>query len=136
MSTQHHYISCQRTEVFLDTFASALDHPETHPVLFSAWGIGGVGKSTLLQKIKDVYHSEAQVVMVTFGLTEGTNTPIKLMQKLHSELEDELPSSLLTKRENKITRKQRQESEPFTVLCSRYFDIAHRLKTQSIDKFS
>lgn len=71
--------------------------------------------------------------MVTFGLTERIDTPIELMQKFHSELEDELPTSLLTKRANKNTKKQRKEPEPFTLLFNRYFDTAHQLKTQAVD---
>lgn len=49
------YISRAQTEDFLNAVKTALEQPDSHPVVFHVWGIGGVGKSTLLNRLREKY---------------------------------------------------------------------------------
>ncbi|OYQ66420.1 hypothetical protein B9G53_04060 [Pseudanabaena sp. SR411] len=80
------YISRQSAEDLQNSFARALADPASYPVMFYIWGIGGVGKSTLKRRLGETYCQQADFTEVSFGLTEGINTPIELMAKLHSQL--------------------------------------------------
>ena len=44
------YISRDVAERFLDTLAASFSSPAKRPVVFHVWGLGGVGKSTVLAK--------------------------------------------------------------------------------------
>ncbi|MBD2462019.1 hypothetical protein H6G89_13270 [Oscillatoria sp. FACHB-1407] len=77
------YISRPAAEAFLSAIASALQDPAQSPVVFHVWGTGGVGKSTLLNKLI-AEHPEAAIPAidqkpVKFGETEGIDSPIELM---------------------------------------------------------
>ena len=83
--TRQPYISRKPAEELQAAFAEALEQPANNPVLFHIWGIGGVGKSTLKEKLKREYKKQADFTGVSFGLTAGIENPIKLMKKLHEQ---------------------------------------------------
>ncbi|NET60552.1 MAG: hypothetical protein F6K47_31775 [Symploca sp. SIO2E6] len=63
------YIWRQAAENFLAEFAKALHQPESQPLLFQVWGIGGVGKSTLLRKLQEIHQQQVDLAEVSFGFT-------------------------------------------------------------------
>jgi tetratricopeptide (TPR) repeat protein len=79
------YISRSQAEAFLNAFAEAVKSPDEHPVLYQAWGVGGVGKTTLLDQVQK-QHPTAKIARVYFGSTEGIDTPIDLMANLYAQL--------------------------------------------------
>ena len=83
--TEFPYISREQAENFLNEFAMALENPKSYPLLFHVWGIGGVGKSTLLDKLQEK-HPEASFARVYFGRTTGIETPLKLIARLYNQL--------------------------------------------------
>jgi adenylate kinase len=52
--------------------------------VFHVWGIGGVGKSTLTDKLREQHATQADFAAVSFGMTEGIDDPIALMVELYS----------------------------------------------------
>ncbi|HAG83916.1 MAG TPA: hypothetical protein DCL61_22895, partial [Cyanobacteria bacterium UBA12227] len=58
------YISRQQAESFLAEFANSLNQPSSSPILFQVWGIGGVGKSTLLNKLQELHKDQADFAKV------------------------------------------------------------------------
>ena len=116
------YISRQSAEDLQKSFAEALADPASYPVMFYIWGIGGVGKSTLKRRLEETYRQQADFIEVSFGLTEGINTPIELMVKLHAQL----PSLAFWQRD--LLAK-----DPFQSLYDEYQQIANKLQTQPIE---
>ena len=116
------YISRQAAEDLQNSFAKALAEPASYPVMFYIWGIGGVGKSTLKRRLGETYRQQADFTEVSFGLTEGINTPIELMAKLHAQL----PPLAFWQRD--LLAK-----DPFQALYDEYQQIANQLQTQPID---
>ena len=116
------YISRQSAEDLQNSFVRALAEPASYPVMFYIWGIGGVGKSTLKRRLAETHRPQADFTEVSFGLTEGINTPIELMAKLHSQL----PPLAFWQRD--LLAK-----DPFQSLYDEYQQIANQLQTQPID---
>lgn len=116
------YISRKSAEDLQNSFKGSLANPAKYPVMFYIWGIGGVGKSTLKKRLEKTYRQQAEFTEVSFGLTEGINTPIELMTKLHKEL----PPIVVWERD--LLAK-----DPFQVLYDKYQQIARQLETQPID---
>lgn len=85
MPAQSLYIYRRQAENFHHEFSDSLKDPTAQQIIFHLWGIGGVGKTTLLRRIKRNYHEEARFAEVSFGLTVGIDTPIDLMAKLHQQ---------------------------------------------------
>lgn len=79
------YISREQTERLLNCFAKAIEEPASNPLLFNVWGIGGVGKTTLLNKLVE-QHPNISFARVYFGMTTDIGTPLKLMADLYSQL--------------------------------------------------
>lgn len=52
-------------------------------MLFNICGIGGVGKTTLLGRLKDAHINEVDFLEVCFAKNTGIETPLKLMRKTH-----------------------------------------------------
>ncbi|MDA0268046.1 MAG: tetratricopeptide repeat protein [Cyanobacteria bacterium] len=109
------YISRPETDAFLDQLATALESPQSHPVVFQAWGIGGVGKSTLTRKVQAKYGDSAHSAAVSFGQTEGIEDPIPLMAKLYGQM----------------VPQDDWAADPFWTQHSLYFDTIHQLQTQA-----
>lgn len=123
------YISRPQTEAFLSKVAEAVQQPGTQPIVFQVSGIGGVGKSILLAKLKET-QKQTQVVQVSFGETEGIDDPIQLMRKLHEKLEKQYP---IPKGLNKDVRDVLSKPDPFSKLYEQFWDTSHQLRTQSVD---
>jgi len=123
------YISRLQTEEFLLKAAQAVQQPATHPVVLQIYGIGGVGKSTLLARLKE-NQKQTQVVKVSFGETEEIDDPIQLMKKLHGDLEKQYPTP---KGLRKDVRDILTKPDPFSKLYEQFWDTSHQLQTQSVD---
>lgn len=123
------YISRPQSEAFLSKVAEAVQQQGTHPIVFQVSGIGGVGKSTLLEKLKET-QKQTQVVQISFGETEEIDDPIQLMKKLHWELEKQYPTP---KGLHKDVRDILSKPDPFSKLYEQFWDTSHQLQTQSVD---
>ncbi len=80
------YVSRPEVEAFLVALGHAFEEPQSNPVVFHVWGIGGVGKSTLTRRAQETYQGKANFAAVSFGLTEGIDEPIPLMATLYGQL--------------------------------------------------
>jgi hypothetical protein len=134
--SQQPYVSRPEAEEFLDALDKALKAPAENPVVFHVWGIGGIGKSTLLRKVVEEFPkaacplvSRTPISPISFGQTEGISTPVDLMRKLHSLLESQSqfvdPSF--------FGRSFKREPDPFTERYTQYFDAIHELQKESPD---
>jgi tetratricopeptide (TPR) repeat protein len=113
--SQQPYVSRPEAEDFLAALDAALKSPKDSPTVFNAWGIGGVGKSTLTRKVKEIYETTAKIAEVSFGLTEGIDEPIPLMAKLYEQ----------------IAVKDSWSRDPFWERYELYFETVHQLSTQA-----
>ncbi len=110
------YISRTSAQKLLDNFGGALKQPETNHLVFHAYGIGGVGKSTLLEKLRETYSKEAKFARAFFGPTSKIDSPLALMEHLYKQLpEDEWGQ------------------EAFTDLCKKYKETLNHLETESTE---
>ncbi|HIK03984.1 MAG TPA: hypothetical protein IGS40_04615 [Trichormus sp. M33_DOE_039] len=121
MSNQIPYIYRQQAKDFLAKFAKALESPESNPLLFQVYGFGGVGKTTLTKKLKEMHESQVDFADVSFGLTPGIETPLKLMEKLYE---------LLPKPTGLLRREILPKPDPFTSLYEQYHKTFYKLKTE------
>ncbi|MBD2164768.1 hypothetical protein H6G04_10170 [Calothrix membranacea FACHB-236] len=124
------YISRQQAKDFFAKFAKALEFPESNPLLFQVYGFGGVGKTTLTNKLQEMHESQADFAVVSFGLTPGIETPLKLMEKLYE---------LLPKPTGLLRRDILPKPDPFRSLYEQYHETFYKLKTEpaqgkSVDK--
>ncbi|MDZ8050599.1 MAG: tetratricopeptide repeat protein [Aulosira sp. ZfuVER01] len=117
------YISRQQAKDFFTKFAKALESPESNSLLFQVYGFGGVGKTTLTNKLQEMHESQADFAVVSFGLTPGIETPLKLMEKLYE---------LLPKPTGLLRRDILPKPDPFTSLYERYHDTFYKLKTEPV----
>ncbi|BAY19630.1 tetratricopeptide TPR_2 [Anabaenopsis circularis NIES-21] len=118
-----YYISRKQAQDFLVKFKKALEDPESNPLLFQIYGFGGVGKTTLTRKLKETHEPQADFAEVSFGLTAGIETPLKLMVKLYEQLPK--PTGLL--RTDILSK-----SDPFTTLYEQYEETFYKLKTEPV----
>ena len=122
MTSQPYYISRKPAEDFLTAFAKALEEPASHPLLFHVHGIGGIGKSTLLDKLQQT-HQEAYIAKFDFsGKAAIIETPLKVMATLY----EQLPKPDLWKRE--LFR-----SDPFNKLYQQYNQTFEQLENEPIE---
>ena len=87
------YISRKKAEEFTEDIESAIQNPSESPLLHYAYGIGGIGKSTLLREIFTTNQSKYQCVECSFhpksrDEKSSIATPIELMLKLNEQLPD------------------------------------------------
>jgi len=80
------YIARKAALKFVDDFDSALRCPEDNPLLYHVYGIGGIGKSTLLQNIRDIYKEDVLLAEATFDVSSLIDEPLSLMNHLYSQL--------------------------------------------------
>jgi tetratricopeptide (TPR) repeat protein len=80
-----HYVERDTAKKLLDRFAAALQQPLGQPLLFNIYGIGGVGKTTLLKRLQEAQADKVDCLEVCFAKTPGIETPLKLMRKLHQQ---------------------------------------------------
>jgi|GEM_PF-6990164 len=91
-----HYIERDEAKKLLERFAVALKQPQEQPLLFNIYGIGGVGKTTLLGRLKDAHSGEVDFLEICFTKTSGIETPLKLMRKLHKQAVELLGSQTIS----------------------------------------
>ncbi|MEG4216281.1 tetratricopeptide repeat protein [Microcoleus sp. Pol14C6] len=80
-----HYIEREEAKRLLERFALALKESEGQPLLFNIWGTGGVGKTTLLGRLKDAHAGKVDFLEICFAKTPDIETPLKLMRKVHEQ---------------------------------------------------
>ncbi|MEH2036289.1 tetratricopeptide repeat protein [Nostoc sp.] len=118
-----YYISRKQAHDFLAKFAKALEFPESNPLLSQVYGFGGVGKTTVLKQVKQTHELQADFAEVSFGLTPGIETPLKLMEKLYE---------LLPKPTGLWQRDFLPKPDPFTSLYEQYQETVYKLKTEPV----
>ncbi|MEH2073659.1 MAG: tetratricopeptide repeat protein [Nostoc sp.] len=118
-----YYISRKQAQDFLAKFTKALEFPESNPLLSQVYGFGGVGKTTLIKKLKETHELQVDFVEVSFGLTAGIETPLKLMEKLYE---------LLPKPTGLWRRDLLPKPDPFTSLYEQYQETVYKLKTEPV----
>ena len=80
-----HYIEREEAKRLLERFALALNEYDRQPLLFNICGTGGVGKTTLLGRLKDAHASKVDFLEICFAKTPDIETPLKLMRKVHEQ---------------------------------------------------
>ncbi|MBD2436253.1 tetratricopeptide repeat protein [Nostoc sp. FACHB-110] len=118
-----YYISRKQAQDFLAKFTKALESPESNPLLFQIYGFGGVGKTTLTKKLKEMHEPQADFAEVSFGLTPGIETPLKLMVKLYEQL---------PKRTGLLRTDILSKPDPFTSVYEQYEETFYKLKTEPV----
>jgi tetratricopeptide (TPR) repeat protein len=81
------YIDRPATDRLLNGLRAALKSPTDNPLIFHAYGIGGIGKTSLTKKIARDF-ADALVVSSDIGAELNTETPLKLMDKIYRQLPD------------------------------------------------
>lgn len=74
--------------------ASIRQSSKSFPRVFHVFGIGGVGKTTLLNRLIENEVGQMPYVKVSFGLTLGIETPLQLMLKLYENFDRQLKTSI------------------------------------------
>ncbi len=113
------YISRQEAEQLEGRFAQALSNPRDVPIIFQIWGIGGVGKTTLKNRLKQNHQKNADFVEVSFGVTPDILTAIDVMNQLYQQLP-----------KTNILQKDLLGKQPFKELYQQYRETIHQLETQ------
>ena len=118
------YISRKPAEDFLTALDKAFkEEPDKHPILFHVYGIGGIGKSTLLDKVQETHQQQGNIAKFDFsGNIPANETPLKVMVKLY----DQLPKPDILKREL-------FKSDPFIRLYQQYNQTLQRLETEPME---
>ena len=80
-----HYIERDEAKTLLERFALALKESDGQPLLFNICGTGGVGKTTLLGRLKDAHADEVDFLEICFTKTPDIETPLKLMRNVHRQ---------------------------------------------------
>ena len=80
-----HYIEREEAKRLLERFALALNEYDGQPLLFNICGTGGVGKTTLLGRLKDAHAGKVDFLEICFTKTADIETPLKLMRKVHEQ---------------------------------------------------
>ncbi|MCW6048660.1 tetratricopeptide repeat protein [Lyngbya sp. CCAP 1446/10] len=110
------FVSRSSTKRFLDDFAKAIQQPDSAPLMFYAHGIGGIGKSTLLDELKSLHHGKVKFLEADFN-NSRLSTPIKLMKHLHQQLSIHQP-----------------EADLFTVRYQHYEETLQRLENEPAEE--
>ena len=77
------YIERKAAKDFLKRFGQAIAQPKEYPLLFNVYGVGGVGKTTLLGRLQRDCPGAVDFLNVCFAKTSGLETPLKLMRQFH-----------------------------------------------------
>ncbi|NEO86982.1 MAG: hypothetical protein F6J87_22390 [Spirulina sp. SIO3F2] len=102
-----YYIERDEVKRFLKRFTEALASPQEQPLLFNICGIGGVGKTTLVGRLKEAHANKVDVLEVCFAKTANVETPLKLMRKVHQQWSEQVGSEI----ENDRFTQQNQQFE-------------------------
>ena len=118
------YVARPAANSFLENLDLAFKAPAQQPIVFHAWGLGGVGKSTLLDRAQLAHRQrcsipeQVTIAEVKFGDTANTGTPLGVMQVLHRQLSSTIGNP---------------EKDPFYELERRYTNTLETLKTKTED---
>ena len=82
------YISRPSAEQLESHFAQALEKESSSYLIFHVWGVGGVGKSTLTNKLAKDHAQQTDFLRISFGETEQIGNPIEVMKKFYDFLPD------------------------------------------------
>ena len=128
MSGKSIYISRKSAEELQAAFASALKQPEISRTLFQIWGVGGVGKTTLKERLMRECRKQADFAAESFsfismGLDEEISDPISLMKQFYQQLEPKFWQKDLFSRK-----------DPFWSLYQQYYRTIHQLESQPLPK--
>lgn len=90
MSSPFPYISRKQATKFAQGIKDGIYQPLEHSLLHYAYGIGGIGKTTLLRKIEQEYATEFQCVWISFDEAENESasveSPIELMKTIDQKI--------------------------------------------------
>jgi hypothetical protein len=124
MTNQTPYISRKVDQELQLALEKALAQPNSNPVLFYVWGIGGVGKSNLAKKLQEVNKDKVCFVKVELDKDDGIKTPISLMKKLYDNLEKPI---------SPIRRLSSALHDPFLDWHKKYDTTLKKLQNEPID---
>ena len=114
------FIPRKSTDRFIKDVLNAIEEPKSQPLTFYIYGIGGIGKSTLIEKVQQDCINKAKFVKFSFpepSIYSSIDTPIKLMKCLYEQV---IPDNI--------------SSDPFWQLCQQYEQIWQRLETEPVDQ--
>ena len=121
MSLNNPYIARKQATEFAQDIKSSIQHPNINPILHYAYGIGGIGKTTLLERIHQEYSPDFQCIKVSFDKAVNHNvyvgSPIELMELIDREISD-----------NAFLR-----VSPFKKVLQRYKQTLASLETEPIE---
>ncbi len=118
MNPPYPYISRKQAEKFIENLEKSLKQPQDNPLLHYAYGIGGIGKSTLLEKIERKYASGWRCIKVSFDVNSRIDTPITLMKIISKEISDHVWTHGKT---------------PFQKKLEEYQGTLHKLETEPVE---
>ena len=124
------YIDREESLVFEHSVSQALNSPAASAVVFQVYGVGGVGKSTVLDRVEQANRDKAQLARVSFGDEDGLNEPISLMKKLYDRLEASSRTPGLLGKDVKLLL---DKADPFPEQYRKFFDAKHELLKKAAD---
>ena len=110
---------------FLVKFSEILLSGSEHPSIFNIYGIGGVGKTSILKHLKDEHQKNAIFVEVFFDLNLKIQSPIDFMKSLYQKLKEEIKPSFW---KQEVFAKP----DPFLSMYEEYFQTLNQLETLPI----
>ncbi|MFQ4136320.1 protein kinase domain-containing protein [Nodosilinea sp. PGN35] len=111
----------EQAQRFQELFATSLS--TSGPVVFHVYGIGGVGKSTLLRDLTQQYAEQASFATLSFDLSLGVESPLELMATLYETV-------LTATKPGFWQQEVLPGPDPFLSLYERYQETLYALETQ------
>ncbi|WP_103668775.1 tetratricopeptide repeat protein [Pseudanabaena sp. BC1403] len=126
-----YHIARPEEKALIDRITKAIAQPEASPMMFYVWGIGGVGKSTILNKTQEKLEEQYKnkVHFTKFSFATFTETPLDVMVKLH----ENLPQLGLSQKDVKDLL-PKSNLDPFAEKYKTYKETLNALLSEPIDK--
>jgi hypothetical protein len=125
------YISRPSAEQLESQFAQTLEKESSSHLIFHVWGVGGVGKSTLTNKLAKDHAQQADFLRISFGETEQISNPIEVMKRFYDFLPDiEQVKAPLFQRD--LLKGNILKADPFLSLYQKYWDTINELKSTPV----